>query len=407
MSFIENRSDMTSWVTHFIHDRNPKYEPDYLLGQIFPVHVDKELNDRFASWGISDYKYPLEPDASALSVLLKIIVDGHIRSGWAYRNNKPSVYGPRAACCFTEMPLSGLVNYAKTRSSESVSNYVIALQKSEFFEAGGRPVIYGLSHFPKEDKEWTDTLFKQIGSSELYRYVSTDLSGNRKVDWTHEREWRWVDHEDKYDCPGLPIWLVSEQQSPLFTQSLIMINKEDETAVVLDQLKKIYDTITHNYSDANYDRALLENTKVVSFEKLESLNLEKPIEQIRLEDIPFHCMDSFSSPVASESMKTKVKNTLEQAHRLAKETVENIIDAKDVCGFAYLCCDNPQTEFVSALIELNEITIYGGEIYQISNFDKHAKVQALCVHETAVEAAQKVFERDFPDIRFFVKSVWD
>ena len=85
-------------------------------------------------------------DLSAYGVIRKIVSDGHIRASWAFRNGKPTIYGPRAAVCVTEMPLhTRLVDYAKRRKATDVGCYAIGLLKSEFFAAGGRSVIYGLS----------------------------------------------------------------------------------------------------------------------------------------------------------------------------------------------------------------------------------------------------------------------
>ena len=132
------RDDLSTWVLHFIHDYNPDTEPidqvinfDYYDG--FPYHENKELNDRFDLWRISDNYFGSELDA--LHVLLKIITDGHIRATWAFRNERPTIYGPRAAVCFTEMPLYALLEYAKNQSNEFVRDYAIGLLKHEFFDS--------------------------------------------------------------------------------------------------------------------------------------------------------------------------------------------------------------------------------------------------------------------------------
>ena len=132
------RRDLSDWALHFIHDYNPDAEPtDQTINfdhyNSFPYHQDKEQNDRFDSWRISDDYYSIDSDTDALQVLLKIITDGHIRASWAFRNNRPTVYGPRAAVCFTEMPLYALVEYARQRTKDSVRPYAIGIPKNELY----------------------------------------------------------------------------------------------------------------------------------------------------------------------------------------------------------------------------------------------------------------------------------
>ena len=141
---------MTEWVLHFVHARDFRNEPEGWMVRFdefgwYPYHEDKDINYRFSDWDIMDESSLLEPDAAPMGVLHKIVTDGHIRASWSFRNGKPTIYGPRAAVCFTEMPLYALVDYAKRRRGTAVDSYAIGLLKSELFRAGGRPVIYGLS----------------------------------------------------------------------------------------------------------------------------------------------------------------------------------------------------------------------------------------------------------------------
>ena len=99
---LSSRLDMSDWVMHFIHDRNPVYEsfplplPDDVdpSDVAIPVHVDGAIDARaqqfFAIEGYTDH---LEVDASASQVLLQIIKHGFIRSSWSIRSGKVTVYG--------------------------------------------------------------------------------------------------------------------------------------------------------------------------------------------------------------------------------------------------------------------------------------------------------------------------
>jgi len=218
---IEDRLDMTEWVLHFVHARDFRNEPEGWMVRFdkfgwYPYHEDKDINYRFSDWDIMDESSLLEPDAAPMGVLHKIVTDGHIRASWSFRNGKPTIYGPRAAVCFTETPLYALVDYAKRRRGTAVDSYAIGLLKSELFRAGGRPVIYGLSgaHVERDitSRPWPRKLKDSCGiaESEQYRYVATSMSTERPIDWTHEREWRWVDHRDACSCPGIPVWISDE-----------------------------------------------------------------------------------------------------------------------------------------------------------------------------------------------------
>ena len=120
-----------------------------------------------------------------LRILKKILHDGYIKSGWSLRNFVPTIYGPKSAVCFTEMPLYALVDYAKTRRiSGYVGNYGIAFRRNELFAAGARNVIYGLSTAHLEAEVDEKGIFQGrllsvketgIGTQEQYRYVATNL----------------------------------------------------------------------------------------------------------------------------------------------------------------------------------------------------------------------------------------
>jgi hypothetical protein len=260
---IENRYDLSAWVMHFVHNRDPANDPAYTLNEggvtpLFPYHEDPALNERFDPWEFFDNGYNIEPDASAFAVLMKILENGHIRSGWSFRNGKPTVYGPRAAVCLTEMPLYALIEYAKRRAANAVGTYAVGILREELFAAGGRQAIYGLSGSHKEQatagetrwEGWPRKLDPSCGIAEFeqYRYVAMRLDGDRRIDWGHEREWRWSDVKDECSCPGLPIWLKDEPHH--FSRVMIVVPTKDKARRVLDKLKELHDARVHNYDYA-------------------------------------------------------------------------------------------------------------------------------------------------------------
>jgi hypothetical protein len=424
---IQNRKDMTTWVMHFIHDRNPENDPAENINEgeatpLFPFHEDPDVNSRFELWEMADAAYPIEPDASAFAVLLKIISDGHIRAGWSFRGDRPTIYGPQAACCFTEMPLYGLLEYANQRGPNMVGLYAIGLLKQELFAAGARPVIYGLSGPHKElssrlsmppQYPWPRKLAPECGIAEReqYRYVAMNLDGKRPIDWSHEREWRWADCHHRCSCPGLPLWLSAEPIS--FTQAMIVVPTDGEMARVLDLLKELYDAGSHNF-DYAYRKQTLLDTRVVSLEQLSTMASGVDLANLRLEDLPSHSIQAFEQPVASPELIEKVKLALRDAHAAAESAVEKFMAAsgghvKDICGWADIVIYDSQSPIVSALLALNETHVTGGVGYRVSDFGRHGRRrdQALSVAEAAVDAALTVLRAQFPQVGFGAKTTWD
>ena len=253
---MAQRKDLSDWVIHFVHRRNPDNDPFTQWGEEdslrYPIAFAGDEEPVFTHCPEHDETDELAPDAYAYSVLKKIVDDGHIRAGWSFRGGKPTIYGPRAAVCFTEMPLYALIDYAKVRADEdSVQTYGIALPKTEFFRAGGRPVIYGLSGDHHEISRIDGSRWERprmlshvcgIAPHEQYRYVAKSLGGQRRIDWSHEREWRWTKNFTEDDIPGLAIWA---EEAHSFSEIVLVVQKEEEAKGLLDQLKTYHDHPTH------------------------------------------------------------------------------------------------------------------------------------------------------------------
>ena len=227
------RHDQTNWLIHFVRDRDPE--------QDFPCEDEN-----------STYYYAggeLELDAPAFSILKTIIRLGGLIPGHSFRNGRTTIYGGNPAICATEMPIYAFANYVKQRNdSDKVSAYGIAFLKKEFYVAGGRPVIYGLS---------TDSVKYKINNStmrifedsalpihEQYRYVAYNPSGKKWLDWSHEREWRWIlqnkeqdyivckDAMGTYDmAAGLPLFTGVENEGFFTKLCIIVWNKEEAVEI--------------------------------------------------------------------------------------------------------------------------------------------------------------------------------
>ncbi|WP_158637955.1 DUF4427 domain-containing protein [Sphingomonas ginsenosidivorax] len=133
-------------------------------------------------------------EVSAHFLLRHAIRQGRLWATWSVRNGRPTIYGSRPAVCFTDMPIPAFVEAGRDRAAkrEAIAPCALVLPKRRMWEAGARPAIYGLdasagAHM--RSNGWNMSFSKEdLPSREQYRYVTFDPG---RVDWMHEREWRW------------------------------------------------------------------------------------------------------------------------------------------------------------------------------------------------------------------------
>jgi len=408
MRIKENRTDITDWLIHFVHDRNIENDFYYLneaYGEIEEINIPPS-SFTFKGEPVFDYHfdyldnkyYPWAEDESAFGVLLKIIKDGYLKSTWSFRNGKSSIYGPKPVVCYTEMPLYGLINYVKNRNkNELTTNYGIAFLKNEIFEAGARPVIYGLSS-PYKEADEKDKYYGYglrnlaescgINLREQYRYVSTNLGKKYPIDWTHEREWRWADLDEKFDFPGIPLFIKND----FFDLStvIIIVYTNKEANQILGLLKSHHDSESTNYG-LDLDKQILRNTLILSIESIEE---EGDIENIRIDDLPFQKLPKIKEVKPSKECIEKVKQVWEEtknhAYNLAQEAFDKTSDNKlwekyGPCGGAYVITFDGHSEITQALVELGIATAYTDH-YSLGGL-KTVGTQMMGIHEIKAKAA--------------------
>ena len=400
----QERVDLSDWVIHFVHDRIPQDFSEWYLadseGEIvnfIPSYFDFDKNPCYISEEMIDEEYPIDEDASAISVLMKILHDGYIRSGWAFRKNRPTIYGPFSAVCFTEMPLGSLIHYARKRN-KYVGTYGIALKRNELFGVGGRQVIYGLStqhiEADSEDPFWgygLRTLSSKcgIGIEEQYRYVATNLQKDIPIDWTHEREWRWPLKNEDYGVNGLPI-LLDKDYIIHFSDLIIIVDKKKEKEEILLLLKNMYDAGSSNLG-YGYNINLLKKTKVVSVEEIE--DNASDISKIKFDDISGTIYSNIPSIKVDKETIKHVEKVWKQAgiiaYEASKRFYSEIMNNHDtgLAGFSNVVTYE-QTEITQALLNLGIAKSYADGRYVLYGLPE-IQVQSLDVHEAGVKAAAK------------------
>lgn len=414
------RSDLSDWLIHFVHGRNVANEPNRIFSQEegnFPYHADSTLDSRFQEWHNRDRTYSLDIKAGPVSVLSKILDDGHIRASWSFRGSRATIYGPRVAVCLTEMPLHALLSYAAARrDSRKVADYGIGLLKREAFAAGARPVIYGITgrHAEVGDTQWPRTLAPSCGIAEheQFRYVATNIDGTRRIDWTHEREWRWADVEDRCSVPGLPVWLA--QMPWQFSQALILVKTADEAEALLNKIKQLFDAGCNEY-DEPYNVSTLRNTRVIVLDDIVNAAGDEFSATLRIEDIPAARQLRFVRPAVTQELISRVRSAIGRARTAAYEAAEAYrAEAfrrgtlfSGPYGFAFVMVFDPQSALTEALLQLQIADAIGGVGYTIRELSHLARTGGLWEAEDAAYAAVAVLEAEFPDSVFWVRTELD
>lgn len=415
------RNDLTNWIIHFVHRRNPDNDPlefSYDFEEMeyipFPDSFTYEGEPIFKTEKYEEDDYGLEPDAYSIGVLKKILHDGIIKTGWSFRNGNPTIYGPKSAACFTEMPLYALIEYSKNRNNENyIEPYGIAFLKEELFEAGARPVIYGLSGKHKESIKGDDnygiglrTLSSEcgIGLREMYRYVYTNISTAKRIDWTHEREWRWADLDERFEWfSGLPF--IAKNDFFKFSKVIVFVKEKEEVEDVIVHLQHLYHSKTTNF-DREYDLNIIANTYVLAIDELSKI--EKEIENINLDDLPLNSVPKLEKIVVSEVTKKNVKEAIDKASEIYFNQAEkDFIEKGDVgpCGWLNIVTYTSNSEITQAMIDLGIASSYGKGYYYVS-LNKGYPAQAIAVDENGKEMAAKYLTETLGQ-NFYTHVRWD
>lgn len=407
------RHDHTDWMIHFVRDRNPS--------QDFPGETEEEY-DYYAGG-------ELEPDASAFEVLKSIIRLGGITPGYSFRSGRTTIYGGQPALCATEMPIYSFATYVRERAkTESVSAYGIAFKKKDFFAAGGRPVIYGLSTDDVTYKKNSPTMriFDEsvLPLSEQYRYVAYNPSGKPNwIDWSHEREWRWKVSDENQDqiwgrdgfgcigpIPALPIFKGTLDGRP-FTSVCIIVWTHEEAAEIQEMLTGFYLAGWNNY-DTPFDRALIQSSHIIVLQdvisavendhSIEAQTIEGLNAANLLQPIKIHPTPAGAKKLVDEAMTVAVEASKQAADAYAsKHTIDG-----GACGHANIITYDVTNPIVQYLLKEKIASgPYDGKVW-IHVRAKTPVSQSIDYNEYIAEAAEKALSKAL-GIRLFVEARMD
>lgn len=351
------RHDHTKWLVHFVRDRNPE--------QDFPGEKEEDAGRYIGG--------ELALDATAFEVLSTIVRLGGITPGYSFRAGKTTIYGGKPAVCATEMPLYSFAKYAQSkRDSSKVSAYGIAFLKTEFFAAGGRPAIYGLSGDSPSYKinSTTVRIFDDVTlpQQEQYRYVAFNPSTSHWIDWSHEREWRWIARNEDRDeiwqqdyngvlgpTPALPIFKGLLDGRP-FSRVCLIVWTHDEAEQMRELLTGFYLAGNNNY-DTHFDKTLLKNSKIIVLQDVvAAVESGKDLNAQTIEGLEeAHLLQPLAIHSPPPNAKAVVEKAMAHAHAEGKKAAEAYIakHPKDEgsCGFAHAVTYEVTSPLVQYLLE--------------------------------------------------------
>lgn len=383
------REDVTDWLIHFTKDISSKNQTE--------IYIEDESEE---GEYYLDYSNQLPFGHSSLTAfesLKNIVRECGIRYNYSLRNGRTTLFGGSPVICFTEMPLKSFIEYAKERSSDSNSTYGIAIRKKEMYKYGARPVIYGLSK--DQDFRYTTnnnfnrTLHSSIlPLNEQYRLVTFDLS-DKKIDWSHEREWRLKkpkvdsdyiigEHHSTYqeEVPALNVFSEDSHCSEI----LLIVSNQSEA-------DELHDIVLAQLDSKGNEYGISFDPKKISLLLLENISNTSPYPH-RIEDLPpkaYYKVDFVTltpqelgllMETIEEAKTTITKKASLEFHKTTHLTKMEDGDYADACGEANIHCDNPRDKYLRKMIELGLAYCYG-DGYSLDVIGEKDGLQSVSYHE--------------------------
>lgn len=398
------RFDHTDWLIHFVRDRIPE--------QDFPT-ADEEAELMMAGG-------ELEIDANAFNVLSTIVRLGGLLPGYSFRNGKTTLYGGKPVVCATEMPIYSFAKYAQNQKNlRNVSPYGVAFLKKEFFEAGGRPVIYGLStnNVTYQSKNWCSRILDSniLPVDEQYRLVSFSLDSQKKIDWSHEREWRWIAGNNKEhkiylksgfgyddDVSGLPLFSGIENDGH-FTKIGIIVWTQEEARIIQEELTGFYLLGSNNYG-VPFSKRLLEKSFIIVLDDLiHAVEVDKKIEMQTIEGVSEQCLLKplvicENTEVHSDKILETISLARASGESAAREFQQKHPSDTGSCGFANVISFDVTHPIIQQLLKM-EIASgpYDGKVVIYLHGDWEPR-QSIDYNEKIAKAMSVTFNQNLGDI---------
>ncbi len=403
------RTDMTKWLIHFTKDVTDENQPI--------IEYEKRLDDGSVYQEL-DYTNQLPygySKMSAFECLKNIIKECGIRYGYSFRKGKTTLFGGEPVICLTEMPLISLVNYTRKRRSNSVTTYGIAIKKNEAYKFGARPAIYGLSDTQKLKYVENNNIKRILDSKHLplkeqYRLVSFDL-GERKIDWTHEREWRIKRKDDilhntiveyGYEIQEVEIFNIFDRDYNN-EEVILIVNSEDEANELFDLVQHQLDSESNPFGKPFTQKkiSILNIGKLSNkdFSRIEDLDREAYFE-IKLEEL-----DEENLNRLSEIIRIAKEEITPNAEKEFMANRNGNYDVRDACGFASIKSYNPRNKYLRGLKKLGFASSFG-DGYSIKAIGKYTFIQSITYHEFIAEKVCDFLNKEIGDI-FHVTSRMD
>ena len=271
------------------------------------------------------------------------------------------------------MPVYSFAKQAsKDKSNSNCSAYGVAFLKSDFYAAGGRPAIYGLSVPAKltHNAARRRLLHEScLPLHEQYRYVAYNPAGNRLLDWTHEREWRWKaagkrnqrifcsNHFGLFDeTDALPLFL-DPSDGGHFSQLVFLVWTAEESERLKTDLSGFWLAGGNDYG-SGFSRKLLARSKLVVLEKVISavekgkLTASQTIEGLDRSQF----LESIDVFQPDRILQSQIRQILNMASREKSRVAAAYVDAHPhesfICGYAQVTTEELRNPNVQQLVHM-------------------------------------------------------
>lgn len=376
------RFDLSNYLIHFFRDVNLESDSAVILPD-------------WMGWN-NIHEGTILP---AIYMLRSSLKTASLWATWSYRNNKPTIYGRNPVICFTDMPIAAFfsTSYERRCRGEHISSIGYIFPKKAFFQIGARPVIYGASLgtnsqcFWKNDRRMLHEEF--LNANEQYRYLVYDID---KIDWTHEREWRWPYRGDlsEYD---------NEIKNNGIIDSWTKMPRLDFSSVNFQGAGVIVETEIQAEFVISDILTLIDNKKIDkhSFTFILVADKERHAQEIiNPESLNIKLQDSVIELDKYLHISREDCDELNQKFNLCVETVFNQkdefinTDTRNEPGGCWLWFHDNKSPIVRALLEMGRVFVTDDGRY-LATLNEFNQIQSLDVKERMTMALARLVAKKF------------